>query len=85
MQHKFLRNTNEILGCNQNDQFRRPEHTSFEDLKSSVLIMIKIVNTLDSSFVIFLFSLPIMWVVNNLATFNKFTKHDALRKKRPYS
>ena len=26
-----------------------------------------------------------MWVVNNLTTFNKFTKHDALRKKRPYS
>ena len=40
---------------------RRPKHTTSEDLKSSVLIMIKTVNTLQIlfgfSFVILLFSL----------------------------
>ena len=54
---------------------RRPKHTSSEDQKSSVLIMIKIANTLQIlfgfSFVILLFSLLlIMWVVEYLTTFN---------------
>ena len=38
-----MENTKEILGWNPNDQFKRPKHTLSEDLKASVLIMIKTV------------------------------------------
>ena len=38
-----MENTNEILGLNSNDQFKRPNRTFSEDLKPSVLIIIKIV------------------------------------------